>query len=200
MLALQAVGVIAVILTGYLFADRMRIRDRYIGDGNVAMHDGIRRAMAASDTAYPGAYKVSDGASGGLVAKCGRGSGTRPRGGAFRRSQGVGGGLWRGSQLELPTPQKYPGQGFCPWYILLTWPPRPGMPPGAPAFTLHPGVVADVHSARSSPWRRRGTRRKSTSRPRATQTISSSAAGAHLNRPGDGATSRRPPFASCPSR
>ncbi len=139
-LAVQAVGVIAVVVTWYLFADRMRIRDRYIGDGNVAMHDGIRHAIAASAAAYPGAYKFltapvavwSQSVAVGLeLARSGEPYAV-PEGWEVVFGEDHG---W--SSLR----QKNPGQGFCPWYILLKWPPRPGVPPDAPAFTLHPGVA-----------------------------------------------------------
>ena len=135
----RAAGAGTVILAGYLSAPRLTIHDQYGVDGNRGMHASIKRALAFSNAAHPGAYKmvtmpVKAWAEGVVVvlqlARAGEPFAV-PQDWEVTFGKNHGWGALRQQDLS---------RGVCPWYIMPPGDSRPGVAADGPTFPLRDEV------------------------------------------------------------
>lgn len=137
--SVRAVSFALLAVTVGLSVPTLRLRDRYVGDGNRALHEGVRQAIAATNAVFPHSYKVfslplpfwSQAAAVALQMERAGEPFVIPEDWEVVYGPEHG---WQAQQRRDPQAKA------CPWYFDLVKYPRPGMEPGAPEFDLHPGV------------------------------------------------------------
>ncbi len=134
-LAVRLVGAGAVILTGYLCADRLRIHE-YDPDGFRFLHANVARALADSDADHPAGFKVLVVPDEHWPLAIAAALQLARAGDRFV----VSAGRWKstfGAQFDWRTLNAKTLQGgVFPWYVMTEGTVRRGVPADAPVFPL----------------------------------------------------------------